>query len=85
MVPMIIVAFIGLVLILLAIASRLGALRLYRRVVASRTRDVEPSTIPGAPWLRVASDAAALKVLFRTTYAAFPIGTLLVVVGVLFA
>jgi hypothetical protein len=82
---MIVVAIFGLVLILLAIASRLGALWLYRRVVASTTRDIEPSTMPGAPWLRVESDAAATRILFRATYAAFPLGTLLVIVGVLFA
>ena len=79
------VAFVGLALILLAVASRLGGLWLYRRVVTSPERDVEPSSLPGTPWLQVESDAAAVKVLFRATYAAFPIGTLLVIVGVVFS
>ena len=80
---MIAVAVLGLVIIVLALASRIGALWLYRRVVASPNRDVEPSSIPGAPWLRVESDAKALQVLFKATYFAFPIGTLLVITGVL--
>jgi hypothetical protein len=79
----IVLAYIGLALILLALASRVGLLWLYRRVVASPNRDVEPSSIPGVPWLRVQSDWAVLRVLFRTTYAAFPAGTVLVIVGVL--
>jgi len=82
---MIVVAILGLGLILLALASRLFGLWLYRRVVASPTRDIEPPSLPGAPWLRVTSDAFATQVLFKATYAAFPIGTLLVVVGVLFS
>ena len=82
---MLVVAIVGLVLILLALASRLFGLWLYRRVIASPTRDIEPSSIPGAPWLRVESDAATTQVLFKATYAAFPIGTLLVIVGVLFS
>jgi len=81
----IVVAILGLVLILLALASRLGGLWLYRRVVASPTRDIEPSSLPGAPWLRVESDAKATQVLFRATYAAVPVGTLLVIIGVGFA
>ena len=80
---MIAVAILGLLLILLALASRLGALWLYRRVVASPTRDIEPSAIPGVPWLHVESDARALRLLFTATYAAFPLGTLLVIAGVL--
>ena len=80
---MIAVAVLGLVLILLALASRIGSLWLYRRVVASPTREIDPSSIPGAPWLRVESYAKALQVLFKATYAAFPIGTLLVIAGVL--
>ena len=80
---MLAVAIVGLILILLALASRLGGLWLYPRVVASSTRDVEQSSIPGAPWLRVESDAGATQVLFKATYAAFPAGTLLVIVGVL--
>jgi hypothetical protein len=82
---MIVVAIVGLALILLALTSRLLGLWLYRRVIASPTRDVEPSSIPGAPWLRVESDARATQMLFKATYAAFPIGTLLVIVGVLFS
>jgi hypothetical protein len=82
---MILVAILGLILILLALASRLSGLWLYRRVVASSTRAVETSSIPGAPWLRVQSDGPATQLLFKATYAAFPIGTLLVVVGVLFS
>ena len=82
---MIAIALLGLVIIILALASRIGALWLYRRVVTSPTREIEPSKIPGAPWLHVESDAEALQVLFRATYAAFPIGTLLVIVGVLFS
>ena len=45
---------------------------------------VDFASLPGVPWLRVESDATATQVLFRATYAAFPIGTLLVIVGVLF-
>jgi hypothetical protein len=82
---MLVVAILGLVLILLALASRLFGLWLYRRVVASPTRDIEPSSLPGTPWLRVQSDAKASQVLFKATYAAFPLGTLLVILGVLFA
>jgi hypothetical protein len=78
-----VLAYVGLAIILLALASRIGALWLYRRVVESPTREIEPSSIPGAPWLRVESDAAATRMLFRATYAAFPAGTLLVIVGVL--
>ena len=77
-----VVAYVGFALILLALASRVGLLWLYRRVVASPNRDVEPSSIPRTPWLRVQSDWAVLRVLFRTTYAAFPIGTVLVIVDV---
>jgi hypothetical protein len=80
---MILVAILGLNLILLAAASRLGALWLYRRVVVSPTRDVEPSSVPGAPWFHVQSDAVTLRVLFRATYVGFPLGTLLVILGVL--
>ena len=80
---MIVAAYLGLALILLALASRVGLLWLYRRVVASPNREVEPSSIPWTPWLRVQSDWGLLRVLFRTTYAAFPAGTLLVIVGVL--
>ncbi len=82
---MIAVALLGLVLILLAVGLRLFGLWFYRRVVASPTRPVEPSSIPGVPWLRVDSDARAPQVLFKATYAAFPTGTLLVIVGVLFS
>lgn len=80
---MMVVAYAGLLLILIAVASRLGGLWLYRRVVASPNRDVEPSGLPGTPWLRVDSDQAAVQVLFKATYAAFPVGMLLVLAGVL--
>ena len=82
---MIVLAIFGLTLIMLALISRLFGLWFYRRVVVSSTRDIEPSSIPGVPWLRVESDATATQVLFKATYAAFPIGTVLVMVGAVFA
>ena len=76
-------AVLGLVLIALGVLSRLFSLEVYRRISASPTRDVEPSSLPGTPWFAVQSDRAALKVIVTMTYAAVLLGMVLVVVGVL--
>ena len=73
----------GVILIALAVASRLSALGLYRRISESPSRDVTPSRLPGTPWFRVPSDQAALKLIVVATYASLVLGMLLVLFGVL--
>jgi hypothetical protein len=73
----------GVVLILLAVLSRLFSLGLLRRITASPVREVTPSGLPGTPWFRVQSDRAVLRVIVYGTYAVMLLGTLLFVVGLL--
>lgn len=76
-------AIIGAVLIVLGVLSRLYTLSLYRRITATETRDVEPSWLPGTPWLRVGSDRSALRVIVVTTYGGVLLGMVLVIAGIL--
>lgn len=77
------VALAGVLLIGLAVVSRLFALGLYRRISESPVREVTPSKLPGTPWLHVASDQAALKIIVFATYASLVLGMLLVLFGLL--
>ena len=76
-------AFLGLLLFVLGVLSRILALALFRRISASSVREVTPSILPATPWFTVESDRAALKVIVYGTYASVLVGMILVLAGVL--